>query len=93
MNTQLVKIVHIMIMLNTVEQSQGSKAHWGGSSYQLTAPKDLCITIQPNNNFHSIPYVLHQPAKTLPAVMGDKNGGIYTNSALVSLCFLLSGMP
>lgn len=35
MNTQLVKIVHIMIMLNTVEQSQGSKAHWGGSSHQL----------------------------------------------------------
>lgn len=35
MNTQLVKIVHIMIMLNTVEQSQGPTGHERGP----TAPR------------------------------------------------------
>lgn len=38
MNTQLVKIVHIMIMLNTVEQSQGSKGHQCGSTHPPALP-------------------------------------------------------
>lgn len=40
MNTQLVKIVHIMIMLNTVGQSQGAKGHSGDSLHSLKVPKD-----------------------------------------------------
>lgn len=50
MNTQLVKIVHIMIMLNTVDQSQGSMGHQCGSLHQLMAPSASLTAMKLNHS-------------------------------------------